>query len=379
MGLRVLITNIELWPPSGTVLYVRDLALELQRQGHRPAIFSAAGGGIAEELGAAGIPVTDRPDRLPWTPDIVHAHHHAPALLALRTWPATPAIFICHDHSSEDDRAPLEPQVRRYFGVSQVCVDRLLRDGAPGERTGLLLNFVDTARFRPRGPLPLRPRRALVFSNYAHVGSHLPAVTEACRQVGLELDVVGLRAGTLALRPEEVLGQYDIVFAKARAAIEAMAVGAAVVLCDFAGAGPLVTSAEFDELRPQNFGFAALRQPLQPEFLVHEIARYDPVDAERIRDRVRAEANVAAAVARLVAIYNLVVAEHRSAEHRSAERRNGTPRPRPGRRFPIREFLYLRLAWAWRSVPREHRNRLKRLPGAEQIRRGVRRLLGESG
>ena len=33
MGLNVLITNIELWPPSGTVLYVRDLALELRAPG----------------------------------------------------------------------------------------------------------------------------------------------------------------------------------------------------------------------------------------------------------------------------------------------------------------------------------------------------------
>ena len=36
MGLRVLITNINLWPPSGTAVYTRDLALELRRQGISP-------------------------------------------------------------------------------------------------------------------------------------------------------------------------------------------------------------------------------------------------------------------------------------------------------------------------------------------------------
>ena len=56
MGLQVLITNIELWPPSGTVLYVRDLALELQRQGHTPVVFSSTAGSVAEELRAAGRP-----------------------------------------------------------------------------------------------------------------------------------------------------------------------------------------------------------------------------------------------------------------------------------------------------------------------------------
>ena len=42
----------------------------------------------------------------------------------------------------------------------------------------------------------------------------------------------------LLARPEEALGSYDIVFAKARAAAEAVATGTAVVLCDVAGAGP---------------------------------------------------------------------------------------------------------------------------------------------
>ena len=44
-------------------------------------------------------------------------------------------------------------------------------------------------------------------------------------------------------RPEAILGDYDLVFAKARAAMEAMATGCAVILCDRVGAGPLVCRA----------------------------------------------------------------------------------------------------------------------------------------
>ena len=40
--------------------------------------------------------------------------------------------------------------------------------------------------------------------------------------------------------------RYDIVFAKARAAIEAMAVGAAVIVCDFDGVGPMVSTENVD-------------------------------------------------------------------------------------------------------------------------------------
>jgi hypothetical protein len=43
---------------------------------------------------------------------------------------------------------------------------------------------------------------------------------------------VSIRAGS-----QEVLGRYDLVFAKAKCAIEAMVVGAAVIVCDANGLG----------------------------------------------------------------------------------------------------------------------------------------------
>ncbi len=371
MGLRVLITNIELWPPSGTVLYVRDLALELQRQGHTPVVFSSTAGGVADELRNAGIAVTDRLDRLRETPDIIHGHHHAPTLVALRHWPTSPAIHVCHDHTSPNDRTPIHPNISHHFGVSRVCVQRLIRDGVPESRAGLLLNFVDTARFSPRTSLPKRPRRALVFSNYAHQGSHLPAVVEACREAGLELDVAGAGVDRIVTEPELLLPHYDIVFAKAKAAMEAMAVGTAVILCDYSGVGPMVTSAQFDALRPLNFGFGALRNPLRSEQLLREIARYDPEDAARVRDLLRSSAGLVTAVESLVAIYHEALAEHRRGRSSSNARR-------PGRRS-IREPLFLRLYWQWMAVSPRHREKLKMVPGVRGITRGVRRLLHQTG
>ncbi len=372
MGLRVLIANIGLWPPSGTVLYTRDLALELQRQGHTPVVFSSTAGAVAEELRGADIAVTNRLSRLRETPDIIHGHQHAPTLVALRRWPTVPAIHVCHDHTSPNDRTPIHPHICRHFGVSRVCVGRLVGDGVPQSRAGLLLNFVDTARFSPRTPLPKRPRRALVFSNYAHEGSHLPVVIEACRLAGLELDVAGAGVGRIVTRPERLLGQYEIVFAKGKAAMEAMAVGAAVILCDFGGVGPMVTSTRFDELRPLNFGFEALREPLGPEPLLREIARYDPEDAARVRDLLRSRAGLVPSVESLVAIYHEAIAEHRTGRSRPNA-------PRTDRRGSIRDSLFLRLYWAWIAVPSNSREKLKRHPGAQVIKRGVRRLLRQTG
>jgi hypothetical protein len=41
--------------PSGTAIYTRDLALELQRQGHRPIVCTWLKGRASQELAAAGI------------------------------------------------------------------------------------------------------------------------------------------------------------------------------------------------------------------------------------------------------------------------------------------------------------------------------------
>ena len=89
--LRVLITNFELWPISGTVTYVRDLALELKRQGHVPIVYSSTAGDIAEELRGAGILVTRHAGGVGVRPDVIHGHAYAPTLKALRDWPSVPA------------------------------------------------------------------------------------------------------------------------------------------------------------------------------------------------------------------------------------------------------------------------------------------------
>src|SRR5262249_12358471 len=160
---------------------------------------------------------------------------------------------------------------------------------------------VDLERFPQRGPLPSRPQRALVFSNYAAESNYLGTVRAACERAGIVLDVIGSASGRSCPRPGEVLGDYDLVFAKGRCALEAMAVGAAVVLCDVNGCGPLVTAANFDELRRLNFGRRALRNPVHPDVLDGAIASYDPDDALAVCRRVRAEAGLPALVDALLA------------------------------------------------------------------------------
>ena len=302
-SLRILITNVELGVPSGTTVYVRDLALELKRRGHEPLVYTLALGAIARELQDVGILVTRHLDRIRAHPDLIHGHHWLPTSRALRRFPSVPAIYLCHDHTSFLSRPVFHPQVRRYFGVSRLCVARLIQDGIQPEAAELIHNFVDVRRFAARDRLPPRAQRALLFSNYAHARTHLPAVAEACRRAGLELDVVGKSSGNGVACPESVLPHYDLVFAKAKAAMEAMASGAAVVLCDFGGVGPIVTSEDFERLRLLNFGFEALVDRLTPESVLRQIERYDPEDAARVCAKIRSTAGLESAVEHLLTIY----------------------------------------------------------------------------
>jgi len=311
--MRVLITNNTLGQRAGSELYVRDLATALIARGHTPIAYSTRLGEVAEELRLATVPVIDDLDTLATPPDIIHGQHHVETMTALLRFPGTPAIFLCHGWLPWEEAPPRFPRILRYVAVDNTCRDRLLFEHAiPEAKTRVLLNFVDLSRFRPRRPLPDSPKRALVFSNQVSEHSGLEPVREACHRLGMSLDVVGRAAGNPTAQPEKILGDYDIVFAKARAALEAMAVGAAVVLYDTSGAGPMVTTPDLERLRAVNFGLRALRAPNDAETLALEIARYDAHDAAEVSRRIRATADREQTVDELISLYREVIAEYRS-------------------------------------------------------------------
>jgi hypothetical protein len=164
----------------------------------------------------------------------------------------------------------------------------------------------------------------VVFGNLAHELTFLPAIRTACRRASIELDVVSAAAGTAEEHPESMLGGYDLAFAKAKCAMEAMACGLAVILCSEAGLGGMVRSAGFDRLRRLNFGIRTLQKPLTTETILAELALYDADDARRVSDRIRESAPSDALHESLLSLYENVIDEHagltsdRLAESRAA-------------------------------------------------------------
>lgn len=309
--MRVLLTNNTLNARAGTELYVFDVARRLKHLGHEPVAYSPHLGKVAELLVHVGVPVVGNLSELPFQPDIIHGHHHIATMTALASLPDIPAIYFCHGAVPWQEMPPVFPRILRYVAVDEACRERIVREAnVPFEKIRLLLNFVDTDVFRPRPDLPPRPMRALVLSNNASEANYTAAVRTACQESGITLDVRGISFGNPTDEPEVLLQNYDIVFAKARAAIEAMAVGCAVVLLDSTGLGPMVTTANFASLRPNNFGFRTLVDEPTIDNITKTIQTYDPTDAARVRDVMRTEANLTDAVNEIVRLYGEVLAEN---------------------------------------------------------------------
>ena len=307
--LSILFTNNGLAQRAGSEVYVRDVALALQRRGHRPMAFSLVLGTVAAEIRAATIPVVDDVTRIREAPDVIHGHHHVETLIAALAFPQTPIVHFCHGWVPWEEMPLLHPSVRRYIAVDEVCVDRLhCEEGIASERIELLLNFVDLDRFRPRPPLPQVPRRALVLSNAARGDGYARVVAAACESAGIALDIVGAAAGNSSGTPETLLAAYDLVFAKGRTALEAVAVGCATVLADWAGAGPLVTPDNYDRLRRRNFGIRELQHAHDAGWYGQQIANYSASGAAEVSRRARADASMEPAIDRLVAVYEAAIA-----------------------------------------------------------------------
>lgn len=308
-GLRILITNRILLTRSGTEVYVRDLAASLLARGHLPIVYSPYLGELAVEIRRLTIPVVDDLAHIGTPPDVIHGHHGPETLAALLAFPGVPAVAVCHSWVSWSEAPVRFPRIARYLAVDHTCRDRLVFEHGLAEgQVQVRLNAVDLARFQQRGPLPATPSRALVFGNAAG-GRYLQAIERACAAQGIAVDVAGLRADKVLDRPEEAIGRYDLVFAKGKAALEAAAVGTAVVLADVRGIGPMVTTQNVDELLPLNFGLRALRSEPSAEVIARQVARYDAGDAAAVSRRVRETAGHVRLVDELLDLYAEVLAE----------------------------------------------------------------------
>lgn len=302
--LRVLITNIWMSGFGGSEAVTRDIALGLLRRGHFPTVYTPELGPSGEELRRRGVPVIDDLTRILVRPDVIHAHHVTCAAEAIARFPYTPCINGLHAWVFGVEAPVVFPQVRRWLAVDEAVRERALH--APGvdpDRVRMLFNAVDLTRHQPRPPLPERPRRAVMFGKAAYLE---PVLAAACAAHGVELVKLFGQPD-----PERILAEADIVFASARAALEALCTGCAVVVCDTRGFAGLVTPDNFSAWRAKNFGVQLLQAPVNVANVGAAIAAYDPQASASLREMARKDADLETYLDQLLALYAEVIAEFR--------------------------------------------------------------------
>ncbi|MFL6817474.1 MAG: glycosyltransferase [Bradyrhizobium sp.] len=303
--LAILITNIWLESRGGSEIVTRDLALGLSRRGHRPIVYSPTLGLVATDIMARGIPVIDDLRLIGETPDIVHGHHSIPSGEALIRFPHIPAVYTCHAFDFWMEAPVHFPQIAVYAAPDEACRDRLVhREGIDPAQVVMLPNAVDLSRIPSRpAELPIRPLRAAAF----HKAATVAEIAQACAAASIAYEPLGQPGVSSLPDPENELVQYDLVFATARAALEAMCCGCAVVVCDRRGLAGLVTTKNFDEMRIRNFGLRTLSAPITAERLIEEISRYDATDARAVSQLARNAADLEQHLDRVESLYSEVL------------------------------------------------------------------------
>ena len=299
--ISVLFTNNSLGLRGGSESYLRDVALALLRRGHRPVAFSLVHGETAADLRQRHDPCRRRPHaarrragRHPRTSPLrnVDCSSRVPGCSGRELLPRLDPVG--RNAAPPSGRSPLRGRRR---GLRRPPRPRR-RDLAGSGRVAAQLR--GSRSLSTTAALPARPARALVLSNYATSAGYTRVIAAACHAAGVTLDVVGASNGNPTDCPAQLLAGYDLVFAKGRTALEALAAGCATVLADRAGAGPLVTPDNYEVLRRRNFGIRELTHGHDVAWYGEQLSKYCARAAADVSARVRAEASIEPAIDRLL-------------------------------------------------------------------------------
>lgn len=271
-------------------------------------VFSPRIGPLADALAGRTIPVVSKLSSIAVEPDVIHGQHFFETAAAIACFPTVGAVYVCHDWTAWFDEPPRADQIRLFGGISDHALERLMtRSGVVQSDTRRLRNWVDLKRFRPTRNPPARPARALALSNYMSEANVLPQIRQACDQLGIELSTAGAWMGGQLPDPASVLGEFDLVFARGRTALEAMASGAAVVQVDKWGLAGLVTPESFMSQSRANFGLRAESRQVTIEALIGEIERYAADAVSAVTQLARDVHGLDSAVDEIVKVYDEVI------------------------------------------------------------------------
>jgi hypothetical protein len=346
---RLVLGNRLLNFAGGTETHLVTVGVELLRLGHEVTVYSPELGPFTDHAQERGLDVVDELRELPADCDVVFAQDGIVVYDLAERYPRAVTVFrVCGD--VYDFQTP--PQVEGVVDLVLVLSDRYARFAEACSVKAPLLRLrlpIDVQRLVPLGTIREHPRRAVILGNYP---DRVQVVREVWERCGVEVEQVG-GVGQQRYDLAEALASADIVVAKSRAALDAMACGRAVYVYDMFGGDGWVTPEAYPALEADHFAGQATDRVIGPAELERDLADYHPSMGTANRD--------------------LVLQHHRARDHvielLAAVGEVAAPAERPS--LPLRELGRLTaLQWSWEQLARQwqhgHAAMHERLVDAEQ-------------
>lgn len=311
--MRILLTNRSLNDRGGTELVVLELSERLKRHGFRPVVYSSEIGAVAKELETRGVPVVTDLDNLQEKPDLIHGHHHLETMTACLHFPDVPAVYVCHGWLPWEEQPPTFPTIMTYIAVGEVTRERIVTSVKLGDKpVELIPTFFDDDAFSTKRTIRDSPRRAVIFDNAVSGDEmHVRSIRKACDRREIKLDIFGAASGRKVADPAALLKNRDLVFAVGRSALEAMATGCAVVVCNRSGMAGMAMPGDIDA-QPNILSLPARSDKrMNPYAFVRQVKRYDPEKIAALREEVRASRSLSTVFPSYIRVYEETVRRFR--------------------------------------------------------------------
>ena len=331
--MRFVLGNRLMTLAGGTEVHLVTIGAELMRLGHEVVVYSPELGPYADHARRRGLEVTDELRRLPAECDVVFAQDALVVYDLVERYPEAVSVFrVCGD--VYDFQSP--PQLGGIVDLVVVLSERYARLAEACSVRAPVLHLpvpVDLERLVPLGPLRRKPSRAVVLGNYPQ---RVETIRAAWEPLGVEVRHVG--APNQQYDIASAVADADIVVAKARAAVDALACGRALYVYDFFGGDGWVTPETYPRLEADNFAGLATGRTVGVAQLRRDLADYDPSMGVANRDLAVQHHGARDHVARLLSAVGAAGAQERPSA-------------------PLREVARLpALQWSWEGVARESRH-----------------------
>lgn len=271
---------------GGSETYLLTVSEHLQRLGHDVVLYAPHPGEVSELAGDRGLRVGTKPWELPSDPDGVLVQDAATAYQLAGLYPQSVRVYVAHSRDWDPQTPPqlhevchavvaLNERVRAHCEALGSCPE-LIRLRQP----------VDVMRFGEQASTKQRARRVLVIGNQWVWGRRNPRyeiVLDACRDLGLEVERVGL-PDRPTTAPETKMAEADIVVGIGRCILEAMASRRAAYVYGVAGGDGWVTPEAYPALEANGFAGTATDLVVDRDRLTDDLARFSPEMGKANRD-----------------------------------------------------------------------------------------------